>query len=158
MTNSKELVLKIMKEQGKTDALNLRERANDMDGTAIIAEEQKIPLFDETKDYSAWSIGSPVCEVVDVEIQVFKLLQPHNASHYPGSTPLNSPAMWSICHTKDVDKAKPYLAPNGTSGMYMTDEVCTKDSKVWRSTKDNNPYPPGETGTEDYWEEVTESN
>ena len=157
MTN-KEIVLKIMKEQGKTDALDLRERAKDLDGTAIIAEEQKIPLFDGNKDYSTWNIGSPVCEFVDGEIQVFKLLQPHNASHYPNSTPSNTPALWSICHTKDVDKAKPYLAPNGTSGMYMTDEVCIKDSKVWRSTQDNNPYPPNETGTESYWEDVTPTN
>ncbi len=152
--NSKEIVLKIMKEQGKADALHLRDCANDMDGTAIIAEEQKIPLFDGNKDYSAWAVGAPVCEVVDGEMQVFKLLQPHNAAHYPDSTPSNSPALWSICHTKDVDKAKPYLAPHGTSGLYMTDEVCARFGKVWRSTKDGNPYPPGETGTEDYWEVV----
>lgn len=147
-----------MKEQGKADALNLRERANGMDGTSIIAEEQKIPLFDGSKDYSTWSIGSPVCEVVNGEIQVFTLLQPHNASHYPSSTPSNTPSLWSICHTTDADNAKPYLAPNGTSGLYMKDEVCVKDSKIWRSKQDNNPYPPNETGTEAYWEEVAETN
>lgn len=157
MTN-KDIVLSIMKEQGKADALNLRERANDMDGTSIIAEEQKIPLFNGNNNYSTWNIGSPVCEPVDGKMQVFKLLQPYNASHYPNSTPSNSPALWSICHTKDVDKAKPYLAPNGTSGMYMIDEVCTKDNKVWRSTQDNNPYPPNEVGTEKYWEDVTPTN
>jgi len=151
---NKEYVLKIMKEQGKADALDIRNRAKDMDGTAIIAEQQKIPVFDNTKDYSSWGVGSPVCEIIDGEIQVFKLIQPHNASHYPDSTPSNTPALWSICHTKDTEKAKPYLAPNGTSGMYMLDEVCTKDGKTWKSTQDNNPYPPNETGTEKFWVEV----
>jgi hypothetical protein len=155
MTNQ-EKVLGIMKEQGKSDAIDLRNRAKDMDGTAIIREEQKIPLFDPSKDYSEWSVCSPVCEMVDGEAQIFTLIQPHNAANYPGSTPSNSPALWSICHTKDVKKAKPYLAPAGTSGMYMLDEVCTKDGKTWRSTQNDNSYPPGEVGTESFWEDITE--
>lgn len=154
MTNNKELILSIMKEQGKADALDLRARSSTMDGTAIIAEEQKIPKFDNKKDYSKWSVGAPVYEIIDGETQVFTLLQPHNASHYPTSTPSNSPALWSIRHTKDVAKAKAYIAPAGTSGLWMLDEVCIKDGKIWRSTKDNNPYPPGVVGTESYWEEV----
>ena len=43
-----------MKEKGADDALNLRGRASTMDGTAIIAEESKVPDFDAQKDYSAW--------------------------------------------------------------------------------------------------------
>ena len=42
-----------MKEKGADDALNLRGRASTMDGTAIIAEESKVPDFDAQKDYSA---------------------------------------------------------------------------------------------------------
>ena len=41
--NSKELVLSVMRAQGKADALDLRTRAATMDGTAIIAEEEKAP-------------------------------------------------------------------------------------------------------------------
>ena len=81
---TKELVLSIMRSQGAADALDLRSRAPDLDGTAIIAEEAKVPQFDGTKDYSGWAIGSPVWEEVNGERQVFTLLQPHNASHYPG--------------------------------------------------------------------------
>ena len=40
MTN-KEFVLSIMREQGRANALDLRNRAKDMTGTAIIAEESK---------------------------------------------------------------------------------------------------------------------
>ena len=48
----------IMKAQGKADALDLRSRASDLDGTAIIAEESKTPNFDPEKDYSLWPIGA----------------------------------------------------------------------------------------------------
>ena len=148
-------ILALMKEKGKADALDLRSRAKDLDGTAIIAEESKIPLFDPEKDYSSWAVGSPVWEEVDGERQVFGLIQPHNASHYPGSTPSNTRALWSLKHTKDAAKAKPWVAPLGTSGMYMTDEVCKYSDKLWKSKRDNNPYEPGVTGTESFWEAVT---
>ena len=152
--NSREIVWSAMRSQGRADALDLRSRAAELDGTGVIAEEEKVPAFDPARDYSGWATGAPVRELVEGQWQVFRLLQPHNAAHYPGSTPANTPALWSICHTKDVERAKPYLAPNGTSGLYALDEVCTRDGRVWRSTRDDNPYPPGETGTEDWWEEV----
>lgn len=148
-------ILALMKEKGKSDALDLRARAKDLDGTAIIAEEGKVPQFDGSKDYSGWAVGSPVWEEVDGERQVFGLLQPHNASNYPGSTPSNTRALWSLKHTKDVAKAKPWVAPLGTSGMYAADEVCRHAEKVWRSKQDDNPYEPGVTGTDAFWQEVT---
>ena len=153
MTNDE--ILSRMKEQGRSDALNLRARAKDLDGTAIIAEESKVPRFDPEKDYSDWAVGSPVWEEVDGERQVFGLLQPHNASYYPGSTPSNTRALWSLKHTKDQAKAKPWVAPLGTSGMYMTDEVCKYSDKLWRSKQDNNPYEPGAIGTDNFWEVVS---
>lgn len=151
---TKEEILAHMKAKGKSDALDLRSRAKDLDGTAIIAEEEKIPQFDPNKDYSSWAVGSPVYEIVDGERQVFTLIQPHNASYYPGSTPSNTRALWSLKHTKDSSKAKPWVEPLGTSGLYMTDEVCKHSDKLWHSKKDNNPYEPGVTGTEDFWEVV----
>lgn len=151
---TKEEILALMKEKGKADALDLRYRAKDLDGTAIIAEESKIPQFDPTKDYSSFPVGSPVYETVDGERQIFTLIQPHNASYYPGSTPSNTRALWSLKHTKDIAKAKPWVAPLGTSGMYDSDEVCTSSGHIWRSKKDGNPYEPGAVGTDDWWEDV----
>ena len=75
-------ILALMKEKGKADALDLRSRAKDLDGTAIIAEESKIPLFDPNKDYSNWAVGSPVYEIVDGERQVFGLIQPQHVSSH----------------------------------------------------------------------------
>ena len=153
MTNDE--ILALMKEKGKSDALDLRSRAKNLDGTAIIAEETKIPQFDGNKDYSSFPVGSPVWEEIDGERQVFGLIQPHNAAHYPGSTPSNTRALWSLKHTKDAERAKAWIAPLGTSGMYMKDEVCKHSDKIWRSKQDNNPYEPGVTGTESFWEVIS---
>lgn len=147
-------VLSIVRQRGKADALSLRSRAADMDGTAVIAEESKVPLFVPDKDYSGWPVGSPVAEIVDGEVQIFKWITPVNTAHYPGMLPSNSPALLSPCHTTDPAKAKPYMPPNGISGLYMAGEVCTKGGHLWRSKKDDNPYPPGEVGTDDYWEDL----
>lgn len=153
MTNDE--ILALMKEKGKADALDLRSRAKNLDGTAIIAEETKIPKFDGNKDYSSFPVGSPVWEEIDGERQVFGLIQPHNAANYPGSTPSNTRALWSLKHTKDAEKAKAWIAPLGTSGLYMKDEVCKHSDKIWRSKQDNNPYEPGVTGTESFWEVIS---
>ena len=145
---NQELVLDVMRAQGKSDALDLRARAAELDGTAVIAEEAKAPAWDSGKDYSSWSVGAPVTDAG----QVYKLIQPHNASHYPDTTPATLPALWSVCHTKDPNKAKPYMAPDGQSGMYMTDECCTDEGHVWRSKVDNNVWAPN--GYPDGWEDL----
>lgn len=146
MTN-KEFVLMVFRENGRSDALSLRSLAADMDGTAIIAEEQKIPVWDPKKDYREWPVGGPVTHGGNV----FGLLQPHNAAYYTG-TPADMAALWSPLHTKDPAKAKPWLAPNGTSGLYSTGECCVWNEAVYRSTVDNNPYSPGDYPA--WWEAV----
>lgn len=145
-----------MRAKGAADAVALRAQASELDGTALIAQEVAIAQFDGQKDYSSWPVGAPVWEEVDGEHQVFTLITPHNAANYPDARPSNTPALWSIVHTKDPAAAKQYVAPNGTSGLWMSDEVCVKDGRLWRCKQDNNPYPPGETGTEDWWEDLGE--
>jgi len=58
---NRDFVLSVFAENGRRDALDLRSRAKNMDGTAIIAEETKIPAWNGGKDYSAWEAGAPVC-------------------------------------------------------------------------------------------------
>ena len=121
---------------GRSDALDLRARANGMDGTAIIREEHKIPMWDPNRDYTDWKVGSPIKD----QGQVFTLLQPHNASFYP-NRPAELPALWSVRHTKDPLKAKPWFEPNGLSGAYMKDECYRKnDLIVLRCKSDNTVY------------------
>ncbi len=146
---SRDLILSVMRANGRADALDLRSRAPSMDGTAIIAEEHKIPLWSAEKDYSGWTAGAPV----RYNGQVYALIQPHHAGHYPGSTPENTAALWSIRHTKDPARAKPWAAPAGTSGLYMADECCEWNGLVYRCVRDDNPYSPGDFM--DWWEFVT---
>ncbi|MGI5823984.1 MAG: hypothetical protein ACOX7J_00265 [Bacillota bacterium] len=131
---------------------DLRVRANDLTGTEVIAEEEFVPRFDAAKDYTGFPVGSPVYEEINGEKQVYKLLQPHNASIYPSDTPASLPALWSICHTTDSTKAKPFMPPNGTSGMYMKDECCKHNGTVYRCKADNNVYSPSEYA--ENWEVV----
>ena len=147
-TASKDLILSVMRASGTADALDLRRRAADMDGTAIIAEEQKVPAWCADRDYTGWPVGAPVSH----DGNVFGLLQPHNAAHYTG-TPATLAALWSPKHTKDPKKAKPYLTPNGTSGLYMVNECCLFDGAVFSSNKDNNPYSPADYPA--WWDRVT---
>lgn len=146
--NSKDRVLERERQRGRAAALDLAARAPDLDGTAIIAEEDHIPAFDPAFDYSGLTAGSPVRD----EGQVWQLIQPHNAAHYTGR-PATLRALWSLCHTKDPSRAKPWVDPYGTSGMYMTGE-CYKaeNGTVYRAKQDNlvhdaAAYPAG-------WEEA----
>lgn len=133
---------------GKYDASKLREEAVNLTGTQIIARENSIPAFDETKDYSSWPVGAPVTD----EEQVWTLIQPYNAANYVGR-PSTLRALWGLAHTKDPAKAKAWVDAYGTSGMYMKDE-CYKDEDghVWKALNDNlvhtaAAYPQG-------WEQV----
>ena len=155
MTN-KELVLDMMRRQGRADALDLRGRAPELDGTAIIAEESKIPVWDSAKDYSDWPVGAPAAD----EGQVWLLLQPHNAANFEGR-PSTLRALWGLAHTKAPDKAKPWVASYGTSGLYLLAECCTYPytdgtTHAWRNLYDNNEYPPLTLNAEDRWEDLGE--
>lgn len=121
---------------GRTNALALRNAAKDMNGTEIIDKEQDIPLFDPQKDYTNCPINTPVRD----NNQVWLLLQPHNASHYDGR-PADLRALWGLAHTTNPAKAKAWVAPHETSGMYMKDE-CYKDEngKIYRCLEDNVIY------------------
>lgn len=146
--DNKEYVLGKMREVGLRAAEDLQTAATDMDGTALIVREGDIPDFDPDKhQYLNWEVGNCVRD----DGQVWQLLQPYDSTVYKDH-PSNMRTQWSLCHTKDPAKAKPFVPAQGTSGMYMTDECCTEDGKVYRSKVDNNVWAPGEYP--DYWEEV----
>lgn len=146
MITSKE-TLDIMYQEGRRQALDLQDRSGSMTGTEIIAEEEKVPAFDPKKDYSAWPVGSPVAD----EEQIWLLIQPYNAAHYDGR-PSALRALWGLAHTTDPAKAKPFVAPYGTSGLYKAGECCTENGGTYRSIQDSNPYAPSEYLQ--WWEEV----
>lgn len=139
-------MIDVFRSLGRADALKLREEAHSLNGTQIIDREFSIPAFDGKKDYSEYPVGSPVTD----EGQVWTLIQPHNAGNYAGR-PSTLRALWSLCHTTNPAKAKAWVDPFGTSGMYMTGE-CYKDAdgNVWQAKQDNlvhdaAAYPDGWT-------------
>lgn len=139
---SKERVLQRERDRGKADALNLAQRAEGMDGTTIIAEEQKVPLFVSGADYSKCPKGAPIAQMVDGELQIFTMITPVNTAHNPGITPNTQRDLYSLCHTKDPRKAKAWVAPLGISGLYTVDECCVDAGHVWRSNVNDNAYSP----------------
>lgn len=83
-------------ERGKADAIALRNAAPTMTDAELIASVNRVPVFNPSKDYSAWAVGSPVKELVDGEYCVFRMLVPHNAADYNG-TPSTLPNLWVMC-------------------------------------------------------------
>lgn len=153
MTDAK----KIMFEAGRRDALNLAGRAKDLDGTAIIAEEDHIPAWREDAVYGAEHVGFPVRD----KGQVYTIEMPHTPAHNPGSRPENLRAIYSLLHTKEPAKAKPWMPSYGVSGLYKVDECCTYYTAdgsihVFRNLYDNNEYPPLTLNVEHRWEDLGE--
>ena len=144
---SKERVLQRERDRGRMAALALQDKAPEMTGTEIIAQEDHVPNWDAKKDYTGWKAGYPVAD----EGQVWVLLQPHNAAHYTGR-PSTLRALWGLAHTTAPAKAKPWVAPFGTSGLYMAGECCTENGSTYRSTQDNNAYSPSAYPAN--WEQV----
>ena len=52
----------IMYDEGRRQALALQEKAPEMTGTEIIAEETNVPSWRSDKDYSGWPVGAPVAD------------------------------------------------------------------------------------------------
>ena len=143
MTN-KEFALGALRRFAMTEAAMIRTKASagKLTDTEIIDAEDYVPSFDPAKDYTKAPVGAPVKDGG----QVYGLIQPHNAAHYDGR-PAELRALWSLKHTKNPLKAKPFVAAQGTSGMYMKDEICTdpeaeNPAAVYRSRVDNNVYAP----------------
>lgn len=135
MTN-KEITLSAMRTMGRADALDLASRLDGMSDTEIINEEEKIPHWSQDKDYTGYAAGFAVQDFG----QVYGLIQPHDASHYPSQGPADLRALWSVKHTTNPYKAKAYVPPLGTSGLYMKDECYRDGNTVYISAIDNNAY------------------
>lgn len=127
-----------MREQGRQMALSFRERAvaENLDGTTVIENEFLVP---------EWRMGKyeTVGATVQYQGQIYKVWQSHDSTNNPDWSPDKAVSLFDIYHTKDPAKAKPYLAPQGTRGVYQKDEVMLwTDGLVYRSLQDNNAYTP----------------
>lgn len=143
------MVLDLMRDLGVREAEELRKGAAEMDGTAIVDMERAIPAWHAKLDCSLWPVGSPVTD----EDQVWTLITPHRAADYDGR-PSTLRALWNLCHTKNPAKAKPWVDPLGTSGMYKKDECyLAKDGKIYRCLVYETNFDAEAMSS--YWEEVS---
>ena len=136
---SNELYLEAMRAKGLADAADLQARSSAMDGTALYAEEEKIPDFQAAKAVKNM-LERPVgflCR--STAGRVVKLVQVYDSAIYTGE-PEELPAQWGFYWSTDPKKALPFVAL--ATSPYATGDCCTEDGHVWRSTIDTNTWAP----------------
>lgn len=130
-----------MRAKGAADAADFQQRSAEMDGTAMYAEEDKIPDFQAAKAVKNM-LDRPVGFVCRSSAgHVVKLLQVYDSATYPAE-PEELPAQWGFVWSKDPAKAREFVAIS--TSPYMTDDCCIDAGHVWRSTMDNNVWRPSE--------------
>lgn len=150
---NKELYLNAMKAQGLADATDLQTRASEMDGTALYAEQQKIPDFQAAKAKAnmltrkAGQDDGFVCR--STAGRVVRLIQAYDSNTYP-QEPEELPAQWGFVWSNDPADALPFVAMS--TSPYQTGNCCTKNGKVYRSTIDDNVWAP--SAYPQGWDEV----
>lgn len=144
-----ELYLTAMREKGLADAAGLQGRAAAMDGTALYAEEEKIPDFAaavKAKNMLERPVGF-LCR--SSAGRVVKLLQVYDSTVYT-QEPEDLPAQWGFYWSTDPAKALPFIEL--ATSPYMTGDCCTEGGKTWRYTIDTNTWAP--SAYPQGWEEV----
>lgn len=147
---SNELYTGAMYDRGLADAADLQERSGSMDGTALYAEEEKIPDFLAAKAVMNM-LQRPVGFVCRSSAgRVVKLLQVYDSTIYT-QEPEELPAQWGFKWSTDPAKALPFIALS--TSPYGKGECCTEGDKIYRSTIDNNVWAP--SAYPQGWEEVS---
>lgn len=150
---SNQIYFDAMKAKGLVDAADLQERSSSLDGTALYAEEDKIPDFAEAVkvrnmlERKAGQKDGFVCR--STAGRVVRLLQVYDSEIYL-QEPEELPAQWGFVWSTDPDKALPFLSLS--TSPYAKGDCCTAGGKTWRSKIDTNTWSP-ETNPE-FWEEV----
>lgn len=137
--NQKDYVLDSLKRNGKAAAQALQEKAADMTGTELYAEEDYIPDFKAAcakQNMLTRPIGF-VCR--STEGRVVKLTQPYDSTIYT-QEPEELSAQWGFKWSTDPAKAQPFIALS--TSPYNTGECCTEEGEVYRSKMDGNVYAP----------------
>lgn len=130
---------KAMYNQGRADAIDLQERAPEMSGTELNAEDEKIPSFTAAVANANMLTRSPGFVCRSTAGRVVKLLQVYDSTIYT-QEPEDIPAQWGFQWSTDPEKALPFIALS--TSPYMTGDCCTEDGKTYRSKIDNNVWAP----------------
>lgn len=130
-----------MHAKGVADATDLQQRSAEMNGTALYAEEEKIPDF-KAACAKMNMLERPVGFVCKSSAgRVVKLLQVYDSTVYT-QEPEELPAQWGFKWSTDPSKALPFIALS--TSPYSKGDCCTEGGKVWRSLIDNNVHSPSD--------------
>lgn len=143
---SREYVLDMMHRVGLAAAQSLQTHAAELTGSEVYAEQSAVPDFDPEKQYLNYKAGF-VCR--SPSGRMVRLVQPYDSTVYT-QTPEELPAQWGFYWSQNPEDALPFVAMS--TSPYMTGDCCTENGVVYRSTIDNNVFPPGEYPQG--WEEV----
>ena len=135
--------------QGRANPRALQEKALDLTGTELNAADSDIPSFKAAaanKNMLERKAGF-VCQ--SSAGRVVRLVQPYDSTIYT-QEPEELPAQWGFAWSTDPAKALQLVAM--ATSPNNKDACCTKGSKVYRSTLDNNVWSP--SAYPQGWEEV----
>lgn len=136
-----ELYTDAMRDKCLADAADLQLRAPEMDGTALYAEQDKIPDFTAActaKNMLQRQAGF-ICR--SSAGRVMKLIQPYDSDIYT-QEPEDLPAQWAPYWSKDPKHAVDFIAI--ATAPWMTGDCCKWEGRVFRSKEDNNVWSPGD--------------
>ena len=123
---------------GLAAAQSLQSRATELTGNEVYAEQSAAPDFDPEKQYLNYKAGF-VCR--SPSRRMVRLLQPYDSTVYT-QTPEELPAQWGFYWSQNPEDALPFVALS--TSPYMMGDCCTENGVVYRSTIDNNVWPPSE--------------
>ena len=152
--NDKEFVLKTLRQAGKQAAEALQQKAPDMSGTELYAEEEFIPSFKAAVakmnmlERKAGQTDGFVCK--SSAGRVVRLIQNYDSTIYT-QEPEELPAQWGFVWSKDPAKALPFIAL--ATSPYNTGDCCTENGSVYRSKMEGNVHAP--SAYPQGWEVVT---
>lgn len=132
-------IKQLAKDKGTSDAIQLQITADTMTGTELYKDKRMIPLFGEAvkvKNMLQRPIGF-VCK--STAGRIVRLVQPYNSDIFTAE-PEDLPAQWGFQWSKNPEDALPFIALS--TSPYNTDEVCSVDEVIYKSTMDNNVWSP----------------
>lgn len=146
---SNRFYLDAMTAKGLADAADLQGRSGSMDGTALCAEEEKIPDFKAACTVQNMKDRKTGFVCRSTAGRVVRLVQAYDSTVYP-QEPEELPAQWRFVWSTDPAKALPFIELS--TSPYATGDCCTHDGHVWRSGQDGNVWAPGTPNVK--WEDL----
>lgn len=144
-----ELYTSAMYDRGLADAADLQARASTMDGTALYAEESKIPDFQAARAAKNM-LQRPAGFICRSSAgRVMKLIQPYDSSIYT-QEPEELAAQWAPYWSKDPKHAVEFIALS--TAPWMTGDCCTDAGHVWKPKQDNVVWAP--STNPEFWEDL----